>query len=108
MSNEEKNIYNEKGKICQSCGFPLTSNESLESLEGSLIILSVGTEEDGSASEDFCKYCYDKGDFVQEMTMEEMISSCAPTIAETHSMELKEAKKQMEEFFPTLKRWGQK
>jgi len=108
MSNVEKNIYNKEGKLCQSCGFPLSNEISEMTEEGSSITLPVGTEEDGSTNENFCKYCYDKGDFVQAMTMEEMINACAPTVAETHSMELKEVKKQMEEFFPTLKRWGQK
>jgi len=89
MNSEEMNF-------CQSCGMPLMSNEVL------------GTEKDGSVSEDFCKFCYDKGSFVEEMTMEDMINFCAPKVAETHSMDIKEAKKQMEEFFPTLKRWGQK
>jgi hypothetical protein len=41
------------------------------------------------------------------MTMEDMINFCAPKVAETQSMEIEEAKKQMEEFFPTLKRWKQ-
>ena len=88
MNNEEINF-------CQSCGMPLTSNEVL------------GTENDGTVSEDFCKYCYDKGNFLEEMTMDDMIDFCAPKVAEAHSMDIKEAKKQMEEFFPTLKRWKQ-
>ena len=86
MNNEEMNF-------CQSCGMPLMNNELL------------GTEKDGNVSEEYCKYCYDKGDFVAEMTMEDMINFCAPKVAETHSMDIKEAKKQMEEFFPSLKRW---
>ena len=88
MTNEEMNF-------CQSCGMPLMSEEIL------------GTEEDGAASEDFCKFCYDKGNFVEEMTMEDMINFCAPKVAESHSIEIEEAKKQMEEFFPNLKRWKQ-
>jgi len=82
--------------FCQSCGMPLMNSEVL------------GTEEDGTVSEDFCKFCYDKGDFVAEMTMEDMIDFCAPKVAEAHSMDIQDAKKQMEEFFPSLKRWQQK
>ena len=80
---------------CQSCGMPLTGKEML------------GTEKDGSASEDFCKYCYEKGEFLEEMTMEDMINFCVPTVAEHLSIDEKEAKQQMEEFFPSLKRWKQ-
>jgi len=87
-------MNNEKVNLCQSCGMPLMSE-------------ILGKEKDGSASEDFCKYCYDKGDFVEEMTMGDMINFCAPKVAEAHSMDIKEAKKQMKEFFPTLKRWKQ-
>ena len=85
----------EETNFCQSCGMPLMNNEVL------------GTEKDGSTSEDFCKFCYDKGDFVEEMTMEDMINFCAPKVAEIQSIDIKEAKKQMEEFFPKLKRWKQ-
>ena len=38
-----------KNKICQSCGMPITSNEQL------------GTNRDGSANIDYCKYCYKNG-----------------------------------------------
>jgi hypothetical protein len=67
----------------------------------------LGTEKDGSVSADYCKFCYDKGDFVAEMTMDDMINFCAPKVAETQSVDIKEAKKQMEKFFPSLKRWKQ-
>jgi hypothetical protein len=83
---------NEKIKNCQSCGMLLKTEEYF------------GTEKDGSPSEDFCKYCYNKGEFF-EMTMEDMINFCAPTVAEHDSIDVEEAKKLMGEFFPSLKRW---
>ncbi len=88
MENKEMNF-------CQSCGMPLMNDEIL------------GTKKDGSLNEDFCKYCYDKGDFVEEMTMDDMINFCAPKVADSQSIDINEAKKQMEEFFPSLKRWKQ-
>jgi len=88
-------MNSEEMKFCQSCAMPLMSEEML------------GTEKDGKASEDYCKYCYDKGEFIGEMTMEDMINFCAPKVAEAHSIDIGEAKKQMEEYFPSLKRWKQ-
>lgn len=38
-------------KICQSCSMPLESKDVL------------GTEKDGTASLDYCKYCYKDGAF---------------------------------------------
>ena len=54
--------------FCQSCAMPLTEE-------------TKGTEADGSLSPHYCKYCYDKGKFLQNMTMEEMIDFCAPHMA---------------------------
>ncbi|WP_041138630.1 zinc ribbon domain-containing protein [Beduini massiliensis] len=76
-------------KFCQSCGMPLT-NEVL------------GTNEDGSLNQDYCKYCYAEGKFTQECTMEEMIEFCVPMMKD---MKPEEARKMMQEFFPHLKRW---
>jgi len=91
IKGEEKK--NENISLCQSCGMLLKNDDFL------------GTEKDGSASENFCKFCYNQGEFVAEMTMEDMINFCAPTVAEHDSIDVEEAKKLMEEVFPTLKRW---
>lgn len=79
--------------FCQSCAMPLT--EDLR-----------GTEADGSPSPHYCKYCYDKGRFTQDMTMEEMIDFCAPIMAKsTPGMTPEQAREQMGKFFPLLLRW---
>ncbi len=81
-------------KFCQSCGMPLTSPED------------HGTEADGSASQDYCQYCYQKGAFTSSMTMEEMIYFCVPHMTAPHpEMTAQQAKAQMEQFFPMLLRW---
>lgn len=46
---------------CQSCGMPLT--------EG-----THGTEHDGAKSSEYCLYCYKHGAFVDDLTMEDMIT----------------------------------
>lgn len=82
-------------KFCQSCGMPLT-DEAL-----------FGANRDGSKNEDYCVYCYKKGAFVQECTMEEMIDSCASIcVREGAYPDEKTAKAEMERFFPMLKRWS--
>lgn len=81
-------------KFCQSCGMPLGPGTA------------HGTEADGSPSEDYCSYCYKEGSFAGEMTMEEMIDFCAPMMAQANpGMTQDQAKAQMHQFFPMLKRW---
>ena len=79
--------------FCQSCGMPLMSKEML------------GTEKDGSISEDFCEYCYKNGEFTSEITMDEMIDFCVPKVVENTELDEKQARQMMKEMFPTLKRW---
>ena len=62
-----------------------------------------GTNADGSKNEDYCKYWFENGKFMQDCTMEEMIEFCVPHMAS--AMSEAEARKMMLEFFPTLKRW---
>ena len=50
-------------KFCQSCTMPIDNEEDR------------GTELDGSKSNDYCKYCYQNGSFVNpRMTITEMKS----------------------------------
>jgi len=81
-------------KFCQSCGMPLTP------------ATEMGTEADGSPNPDYCGYCYKGGQFAGEMTMEEMIDFCAPMMVQGNpGMTQEQAKAQMHQFFPMLKRW---
>lgn len=80
-------------KFCQSCGMPMATEDL------------YGVEADGSSSADYCKYCYDGGKFSADVTMEQMIDFCAKPTAEAMAKTESEAKEQMEEFFPMLKRW---
>ena len=82
-------------KICQSCGMPLTE-------EGLL-----GTNKDGSINPDYCKYCYDKGEFLQKVSMEEFIEMCSQ-FGEQAGMTNEQMKEYCTALFPTLKRWVSK
>jgi len=82
-------------KYCQSCAMPMGSTDEL-----------YGTEQDGSKSGDYCKYCYENGTFTFHGTMEEMIEFCVPYMANNNpDMTPERARQMMREFFPTLKRW---
>lgn len=81
-------------KYCQSCAMPLAGEELF------------GTNSDESKNEDYCMYCYEKGEFKGDMTMEEMIEFCIPHMVKANlNMTEQEARKRMKVFFPTLKRW---
>ena len=79
---------------CQCCSMPMPE-EAMR-----------GTEADGSTSADFCKYCYDHGDFTAKgMTMDEFIEATAPTEAKALGISLDEAVSLMATLLPHLKRW---
>lgn len=49
-------------KFCQSCTYPIDNAEDR------------GTEKDGTKSDLYCKYCYEKGEFTDpDMTLQRMI-----------------------------------
>lgn len=85
-------------KFCQSCGMPL-SDEIL------------GTNADGSKNEEYCKWCYGNGAFLQDCSMEEMIDFCTKFVDQVNavagtSYSAEEYKQLLQEQFPTLKRWA--
>lgn len=81
-----------ENRICQSCGMPIASDDQL------------GTNKDGSISQDYCKYCYDKGEFIDKVSMEEYIDMCSQFGAQA-GMTNEEMKALCQQLFPTLKRW---
>ena len=81
-----------ENKICQSCGMPIDSNDLL------------GTNKDGSFNQDYCKYCYNDGEFIDNVTMEEYIDMCSQ-YGEQAGMTNSEMKEYCTKLFPTLKRW---
>lgn len=78
-------------KYCQSCGMPMSGEK-------------YGTCQDGSLSEDYCAYCMKDGEFTFKGSMEEMIEFCLPMMIDS-GMEKEEALKNMQSFYPYLKRW---
>lgn len=81
-----------KEQICQSCGMTLTSDDQL------------GKDKDGSINADYCKYCYDSGEFIDKVTMEEYIVICSKYASQARMTD-EEMKDYCSKLFPTLKRW---
>lgn len=74
---------------CQCCSMPIPDEEM------------HGTEADGSKSADFCKYCYDQGDFTAKgMAMDEFIEATAPMEAKALGVSLDEAVSLMATLLP--------
>lgn len=79
---------------CQCCSMPIPEPEM------------HGTEADGSPSADFCRFCYDHGDFTAKgVTMDEFIEATAPMEAKALGVSLDEAVSLMATLLPHLKRW---
>ena len=72
-----------------------------------------GTNADGSRSEDYCMYCYKNGAFTQDFTMGQMIEFCLQFLGQWNAqagcrLTPIQAKEQMLQNFPRLKRWKEK
>ena len=78
-------------KICQSCGMPLNNKEEL------------GTNKDGTINNDYCKYCYKNGEFIDDVSMKEYIEKCSK-YGHQAGMTNDEMKKHCQNLFATLKR----
>lgn len=86
----------ENQKFCQCCGMPMGETDDM-----------YGLETDGSASPDYCKYCYENGAFTFSGTVDEMIELCvAPMVEHTPGMSEEQARGMMKKFLPHLKRWN--
>lgn len=79
-------------RYCQSCYMPMTKPEDF------------GTESDGSQSHDYCRHCYQKGDFNWKPTFEEYVEDNIKFWRDGCSSD-DEARKRILEVFPKLKRW---
>lgn len=78
--------------ICQSCGMPLEDD-------------IMGHDADGSINEDYCKWCYDGGAYLQDCTMEEMIDFCVDILVKEEGLDAEKARVHLESSLPELARW---
>lgn len=78
--------------ICQSCGMPLTDD-------------IMGRDENGRIAQDYCKWCYDGGAYMQDCTMEEMADFCADIMSREQGADREKARAYLLDFLPKLARW---
>lgn len=80
---------------CQSCGMPLSKDFG-----------NLGTNSDGSETDEFCIFCFKNGAFTRpDQTMEEMIQSSIENMTQDLKMPLEQATHLANTFIPTLRRW---
>lgn len=79
-------------KICQSCGMPLEDD-------------IMGHDADGSINEDYCKWCYDGGSYLQDCTVEEMIDFCTDIMVREQGADQEKVRAYLQDFLPKLDRW---
>ncbi|MBO4352035.1 MAG: helix-turn-helix domain-containing protein [Eggerthellaceae bacterium] len=78
---------------CQCCGTPF-----------SVPNMPKGENADGSENPDYCKWCYDNGEFASA-TMDDVIEKSAPYLVAATGVSLDEAVSFMGALLPSLKRW---
>ena len=77
--------------ICQSCGMPLTDE-------------FLARDADGGFNENYCKWCWEDGHFLQDCTMEEMVEHCIPFMPLAKSAP-QACRDYLKSLLPTLERW---
>ncbi|HVZ67037.1 MAG TPA: zinc ribbon domain-containing protein [Patescibacteria group bacterium] len=78
---------------CQSCGMPLG-------------IGFYGTNKDGSPSSEYCKFCFENGEFREpDITLDEMMGRSVANMVDDLGMGREEAERLAQETIPNLKRW---
>lgn len=78
---------------CQSCGMPLGPG-------------FFGTLMDNSETDEYCKFCFQKGEFTQpDLTVDEMINLSIDTMLNDLKMPPQQAEQLARSVIPSLKRW---
>jgi radical SAM superfamily enzyme len=84
-----------KMPICQSCGMPMTIEESF------------GTNKDGSKNKDYCSFCFQNGKFIEpNLTKNQMIKRITKIMKQMYPEPM--AKKMAKDSVKNLKRWKYK
>ncbi len=79
---------------CQSCGMPLG-------------IGFYSTNSDGSVNQEYCKFCFENGQFREpNLTLEEMIGRSMANMIDDLKMDPDKAEELAKTVIPTLKRWN--
>lgn len=80
---------------CQSCGMPIGTG-------------FYGTNADGAANNEYCKFCFEKGQFREpNLTLEDIIGRSVANMVDDLYMPRAEAERLATSVIPNLKRWRQ-
>lgn len=66
-----------------------------------------GTNADGSQNQEYCRYCYQQGNFTTNMNLQEFTDKQIKIAIEKLGMNKSAARKMAESTLPNLKRWKQ-
>ena len=87
-------LGSERNKVCQCCTYPLKDLDE------------ISTNKDGTWNTDYCIYCYKDGEWVDpNLTVQGVIDYTIPYMT-TPTVSADEARKRLEKWVPTLKRWN--
>lgn len=78
--------------ICQCCGMPLNEDTI------------ISREKDGSYNEDYCKWCYDKGEFVYK-TKESLLDYLVEQMPNPENLSAEDRRSQFDSCLSQLKHW---
>jgi hypothetical protein len=81
------------GQVCQSCGMSMVNPEDF------------GTNEDGSPSNEYCRFCFQNGEFTAKMEMPDYIEMQIKIAVEKLGMSEENAREMVENTIPNLRRW---
>lgn len=78
--------------ICQSCSTPFKYVEK-------------GKNSDGTLNDDYCVFCYDNGEFLDNRTLKEEIEFLIPLYIDNRNITEEEARIELTRLLSDLKRW---
>lgn len=79
-------------KICQSCGMPMNNHKDF------------GTDTNTSRNEEYCRFCYDRGEFKTKLPLDKFIEKQVK-LAGTRGIPENEARRMAYDTLCKLKRW---
>lgn len=82
-----------ENKICQSCSMPLEKD------------VPLGTNIDGSTNSDYCIYCFENGEYTDDMKTVDEYTEAMIKYADEVGMTEEQMKEHCKNVLPTLKRW---
>lgn len=81
---------------CQSCGMPISAE-----------FQNLGTEIDGTSSDQYCGYCYQRGAFTSPgQTVDEMVASSIDFMTKNMGFDRDQATRMSNDVIRGLKRWN--